>query len=111
MSWGGSRDGAGRPKKGQPTSRQAKTRAIKEMMDKHNYSPIESMIAIAKDKKQDIVLRVSCHKELARYVAPQLKAVEIEQSGDRGITIELVQFSPDKDVVAKVKEEEERKAH
>jgi len=101
MSWGGARDGAGRPKKGQPTSRQAKTRAVKEMMDKHKYSPIEAMIMVAKDKKQDMTMRVSCHKELARYVAPQLKAVDIEQSGDHSITVELVQFTPDKEVVEK----------
>ena len=101
MGWGGSRSGAGRPKNGEPSSRQAKTRAVKALMEKHNYSPIEAMINVAKDKNQDITLRVSCHKELARYVAPQLKAVDIDHAGDHSITVELVQFTPDKEVVDK----------
>jgi len=101
MGWGGSRSGAGRPKTGEPSSRQAKTRAVKALMEQHDYSPIEAMITVAKDKSQDMNLRVSCHKELARYVAPQLKAVDIQHAGDHSITVELVQFTPDKEVLEK----------
>lgn len=41
-----------------------------------NYHPVIAMAEIANDKKNDLLIRLTAHKEVSKYVAPQLKAVE-----------------------------------
>ena len=52
--------------------------------------PIAGMAAIATDEKQDIALRAAMYKELAQYVAPKRKAVEM--SGPDGGELTLAEF-------------------
>lgn len=40
------------------------------------YDPIIEMAKIANDESVDLNLRAQMHKEVAKYVEPQLKAVE-----------------------------------
>lgn len=44
-----------------------------------DYHPVMSLVEIANDKKQDINIRFHCHKEVAKYICPQLKSVEIKE--------------------------------
>jgi hypothetical protein len=79
MGHGGKREGAGR-KKGQPNK---KTASIQAKLDKLGCDPIEGMARIAKRAMEegDMPLAGSMYKELAQYVAPKRKAVEV--SGDQ----------------------------
>jgi hypothetical protein len=42
-----------------------------------DYHPVVAMAGIAHDESLDIELRFAAHKEVAQYVAPKLKAVEL----------------------------------
>ena len=41
------------------------------------YHPIVEMVDIAMDDDNDVALRASMHKEVAQYVTPKLKALEV----------------------------------
>jgi len=45
-----------------------------------DYCPIESMAAIAQDGTQELTLRLSAHKEVAQYLYPKRKAIELSGS-------------------------------
>ena len=80
---GGKREGAGR-KKGQGNK---KTEEIEALLKSLNCDPIEGMakIAGAAMKEKDYVLAGNMYKELAQYVAPKKRAVEV--SAPEGIDI------------------------
>lgn len=68
--------GAGR-KKGQKTKRSLELEEI--MATKFpNYDPVASMAEIANDITVDLQLRITCHKEVAKYVRPQLRSMTIQ---------------------------------
>lgn len=70
--------GAGR-KKGQICKN---TLAIRELLDSMGCNPIQGLANIADDPKTSRELRAKVLADLAKYVAPQLKA--IEHSGPDG---------------------------
>ena len=47
-----------------------------------DYHPVLEMAKIAHDEEADEALRASMHKEVAQYVAPKLKAIEINLEAD-----------------------------
>lgn len=47
------------------------------------YHPVIAMARMA-HRTQNIALQFACHKEIARYIEPQLKAVEVKGSIDVG---------------------------
>ena len=49
--------------------------------------PIAGMTAIAMDEKQDIGLRAQMFKELAQYVAPKRKAIEMSGADGNELTL------------------------
>lgn len=75
MSHGGKREGAGR-KKGTVGR---KTLAVEQKLAELKCDPIEGMAIIAKQAmgEGDLHLAGSMYKELAQYVAPKRKAVEV----------------------------------
>lgn len=86
MAHGGKREGAGR-KKGTPNK---KSVAIQDKLKELGCDPIEGMARIAEQAMDegDMQLAGSMYKELAQYVAPKRKAVEI--SGDQENPIQTV---------------------
>lgn len=42
-----------------------------------NYDPLLSLAAIGNDPKTPLEMKITCHKEIAKYIHPQRKAVEI----------------------------------
>ena len=50
------------------------------------YHPVVEMAAIANDKTQDIATRFAAHKEVAQYVTPKLKALEVTGELDHNVT-------------------------
>lgn len=55
------------------------------------YHPVVEMAKIAHET-DDPVLSANMHKEVAQYVAPKLKAVEISGNSDAPLQIGLVDF-------------------
>jgi hypothetical protein len=53
-----------------------------------DYHPVMAMADIANDDAVDLDLRFSAHKEVAQYVAPKLKAVEL--TGANGGPVDTV---------------------
>jgi disulfide oxidoreductase YuzD len=51
---------------------------LETIEDKYpGYNPVLSLVDIANDPENDINLRFQANKEVAKYISPQLKAVEI----------------------------------
>jgi len=55
------------------------TQEISEMLKEKfpDYHPVIALAAIANNKKVDLSLRLQANKEVAKYVCPQLKAMEL----------------------------------
>lgn len=68
------------------------TKAIAEMLaEKYpHYHPIIALAEIANDKKQDITIRLHANKEVAKYICPQLKSIDIGNNEKQEIKIRVV---------------------
>ena len=53
-----------------------------------DYHPVLAMAEIANDTSVAVDIRLDCHKQIAPYVVPKLKAIEV--SGVDGEPLELV---------------------
>ena len=51
------------------------------------YDPVLSMADMAMDKDNSIELRASMHKEVAQYLRPKLRAIELQLEGQVNATI------------------------
>ena len=97
MASGGARKGAGRPK----GSTSEKTREVADKLAKMKCDPIEGLARIAVMAEEDaqaaedpagriphMQLATNCYKELAQYIAPKRKAVEVSQDPENPIMTE-----------------------
>lgn len=87
-------------KKGTPNKR---TLEVQERLSALNFDPIEGMVVIAKQSMADgdLALAGAMCKELAQYVAPKRKAIEVSADlgpavDDRKYVIELVSAKDNK---------------
>ena len=53
------------------------------------YHPVVEMAVIAHDESLDINTRLNAHKEVAQYVAPKQKAVDVALTGSDGGSIQM----------------------
>lgn len=74
MPVGGARPGAGRPK----GSKNIRTIEVEAKLKALGCDPIEGMALIALDPATEIDLKAKMFAELAQYVAPKRKAMEVE---------------------------------
>ena len=86
---GGFRQGAGRPK----GSLGEKTKAVQAKLEELGCDPIEALANISMDTSNTPELRFQANKELAQYVAPKRKAIEMDANLDGGLKVNLVQFA------------------
>ena len=86
---GGFRVGSGSPK----GSLGEKTLAVQEKLQQLNCDPIEALANISMDTNNTPELRFQANKELAQYVAPKRKAVELEGMIDGGLNVSVVKFT------------------
>ena len=96
---GGFRSGAGRPK----GALGEKTLAVQTKLEKLDCDPIEALAMIAKDTNNTAELRFQANKELAQYIAPKRRAVEMDAAIDGGIKVNLLSFAD----IGKLEEEKE----
>ena len=71
---GGKREGAGRPKGSLSRNNIELSERLKEL----NCDPFEGMVKLALDDSLDPALRGRMYAELAQYVMPKRKSVEME---------------------------------
>jgi len=81
MSRGGSKPGERRGGRCKGTLNK-RTQAVAERLETLGCDPIEGMAEIAMDKSQPMQLRATMYRELAQYVAPKRKAMEM--TGEKG---------------------------
>jgi len=86
---GGYRQGAGRPK----GALGEKTKAVQAKLDQLGCDPIEALANISMDTSNTPELRFQANKELAQYVAPKRRAVEMDALVDGGLNVNVVQFA------------------
>lgn len=74
-------------KKGVPNKR---TQAVADKLAEIGFDPLESLARLAMDAKKegDKVMEFQASKELAQYVAPKRKAMEVSADTSNIITIE-----------------------
>ena len=89
----GFRQGAGRPK----GALGEKTKAVQAKLDQLGCDPIEALANISMDNSNTPELRFQANKELAQYVAPKRKAVELDAAVDGGINVNLVSFAKEEE--------------
>ena len=83
-------------KKGTPNSdkRELKSLLAEKFPD---YHPVVAMAAVANDKTADPILRFQAHKEVAKYVSPQLKSIEMSNpDGTLQNTLTIIRQTLDK---------------
>ena len=64
--------------------------ALKRVFDAYpDYDPLQALAKIAHET-DDVDIQVKCHKEIAQYVRPKLKAVDMHLSGKVGVGVKEV---------------------
>jgi hypothetical protein len=66
------------------------TREISELLESLGHNPIEAMVRIANDPNASLELRGRMKAELAHYVYPKRKAVEVAADKDAPLVIHRV---------------------
>ena len=51
------------------------------------YDPVHAMAAIANDERNDLTIRLQASKEVARYVRPALRSLEVKGNADAPMQI------------------------
>jgi hypothetical protein len=67
-----------------------KTREVAELLETLNCNPIEGMVSIATDPRASLELRARMYAELAQYVYPKRKAVELAGDPDGTTPVRIV---------------------
>lgn len=60
-----------------------------------NYHPLIAIAEIAHTEGVDIELKFNCHKTIAKYIEPELKAVEIKTDPNNLPTVRVSLFQDD----------------
>ena len=70
-----------------------KSIADRSKLESLGCDPIEALANISMDTNNTPELRFQANKELAQYVAPKRKAVELEGMIDGGLNVSVVKFT------------------
>jgi phage repressor protein C with HTH and peptisase S24 domain len=73
------------------TPNKAKAELLQRIQRKwRNYHPVLAMAALANDESQPIGLRFQANKEVAQYVEPKRKAVEVTGDPMRPVIVKTI---------------------
>lgn len=87
---GGARPGSGR-KKGATTF---KTREVAErLLSDGKLTPLEYLVSVMRDPKQETSVRVDAAKSAARFMHPTLAAIEHSGADGGPLTVEIVRYA------------------
>lgn len=87
MPRGGKRAGAGRPK----GSLGAMTEKVLDLLEELDFDPLRELVTIYRDPDTEKRTKVRIAIELAQFVAPKLKAVDVQQACQQGMIINILQ--------------------
>ena len=90
MPRGGKRTGAGRPK----GSLGAMTERVIDLLEELDFDPLLELVNLYRDPETDRRTKVRIASELAQFVAPKLKAIDVQAASSPGITINLIKYQP-----------------
>jgi len=90
MPRGGKRPGAGRPK----GSLGAMTERVLELFAELSFDPLRELVAMYHNPETDRRTKVRIAIELAQFVAPKLKAIDVQTANNPGIVVNIVQYTP-----------------
>lgn len=78
-----------------PGSPNKKSLEIKELVAQRypDYHPVLALAEIATDLTNEVTIRLQANKEVAKYVCPQLKAIEIKDNRDEETRIIVVRVN------------------
>lgn len=62
-----------------------------------DFHPLMNMAKIAQDPEADLSLQLNANKELAQYLHPKLRSVDISGSLDTRTTVRLIDLTGDGD--------------
>jgi len=63
---------------------------LKILQDKYpDYHPVLELAGIANDEDNDVSIRLNAHKEVAQYIVPKLKAIELSGKDGKDFVIKL----------------------
>jgi hypothetical protein len=71
---------------------------IEKLLEKHDLHPIEEMILMVKEGNLTNDQRIKLLDSLASYTVPKVKSVEVQHSGEVGITVNIVKFGDVQDI-------------
>jgi hypothetical protein len=78
----------------QMTPTQMRARII-ELCRARKYDPVAAMIDMAQNDPLDADQKIAIHRELAQYVAPKVRAVDVSGEVDLSITVRVKKFGDD----------------
>lgn len=84
-----------------------RTEDVIERLQALGRDPIEGMAKLAMDETIDLSIRAQMYKELAQYVAPKRKAVEMQIDVDEGIS--MAPISATEELLKRIRNEQESK--
>lgn len=72
------------------------TERVLNLLDELDFDPLYELVALYRDPETDKRTKVRIASELAQFVAPKLKAIDVQEATSAGITINLVQYGHEK---------------
>ena len=91
---GGYRENAGRPI-GARNKITIVREAVQRLCEEQDYNPFKVMIELAKNPDTSPKIRLKIATEVAQYLSPKLKSIDINSEVGKGITIILRKFGDD----------------
>jgi len=67
------------------------TEIVGLILDRYpDYHPLLSLVQIATDLNNDVSIRLQANKEIAKYVCPQLKSIEVNNQQSEEVIIKVI---------------------
>jgi hypothetical protein len=95
MPSGGKRAGAGRPK----GSLGAMTERVLELFEELSFDPLRELVALYQNSETDRRTKVRIAIELAQFVAPKLKAIDVQTAVSQGIIVNVIHSQPQTQII------------
>jgi hypothetical protein len=73
---------------------------VRDRLEELDCDPIEQLVIIAKEAKEskDLQLAATVYKELAQYIAPKLKSMELTKTGETSEALTIIITKAEGDV-------------
>jgi hypothetical protein len=81
------------------------TSNVRELLDKLECNPLEGLARIANDENNPIEIRTRAYSELAQYVSPKLRAMELTGAGGGAIEVNVSAIELFKSRVSRIAEQ------